>query len=235
MSSWYFLPLYFQAVRGASPVYSGVLLMPIVVVQAVTGVAVGGIIYRFGCTGPVVWTGMTFVTLGIGLFIAVGRSTSLNVIFAIEVVTALGVGAVFQAPLVAYQAMVEDSDMAVATALFGFIRSIATSMSVVIGGVVFQNKMKEHQDLLGASLGTSLAQKFSASHAASNALLVRLLSSEQQVIVKDAYVSSLNNMWKVYTVVGGLGFVAALFTKRQLPSRSSNGMTVAAERELDEM
>ena len=65
VSSWYYLPLYFQAVRGASPVRSGVLLMPMVVVQALVGVAVGGIIFRYGWIRPILWTGMALSTVGL--------------------------------------------------------------------------------------------------------------------------------------------------------------------------
>jgi hypothetical protein len=188
--------------------------MPIVVIQALVGVAVGGIIYRYGCVRPIIWTGMLFTTLGFGLFIVMGATTPLPSLVAIEAVAAMGIGAVFQAPLIAYQAMVDASDMAGATALFGFIRSLSTSISVVIGGVVFQNSMREHSDKLSAVLGNaSLAQDFSAANATSSVLVVQTLSLAQQSSVKAAYLASLQAMWKMYAVVGGCGFVAALFMK----------------------
>jgi hydrogenase/urease accessory protein HupE len=222
VSSWYFLPLYFQAVRGASPVRSGVLLMPIVVIQALVGVAVGGIIYRYGCVRPVVWTGMLLTSLGFGLFVVMGATTPLPSLVAIEAVAAIGIGSVFQAPLIAYQATVDAADTAVATALFGFIRSLSTSISVVIGGVVFQNTMREHSDKLSVVLGNaSLAQDFSAANATSSVLVVQTLSLVQQGSVKDAYVGSLQAMWKMYAIVGGCGFLAALFMKSHVLVASS--------------
>ena len=121
VSSWYYLPLYFQAVRGASPVRSGVLLMPMVVVQALVGVAVGGIIFRYGWIRPILWTGMALSTVGFGLFVTLGPTTSLPNLVAIEIVAAMGIGAVFQAPLIAYQAAVDAADMAIATAVIASI------------------------------------------------------------------------------------------------------------------
>ncbi|OQU99806.1 hypothetical protein CLAIMM_05387 [Cladophialophora immunda] len=215
VSSWYFLPLYFQAVRGASPTRSGVLIMPIVVVQALIGLAAGAITYRFGWIRPLIWAGMALTTLGFGLFIGIGTSTSLVRTVTIEIVAALGVGAAFQAPLIAYQSVVGPADMAVATALFGFVRSLSTSISVVVGGIVFQNTMSTQTKRLSSVLGGPLARNFSASTAATNALLVRTLPFHQQVEVKKAYASSLKHMWIMYASVGGVGLVAALFVKKQ--------------------
>ena len=70
MSRWYFLPLYFQAVRGAPPTRSGVLIMPIVVVLPVIGLAAGVITYRFGWLRPLTWAAMALTTLGVGLLLA---------------------------------------------------------------------------------------------------------------------------------------------------------------------
>jgi hypothetical protein len=206
------------------------LLTPIVVIQALVGVAVGGFIYRYGCVRPIVWTGMLLTTLGFGLFILMGATTPLSSLVAIEAVAAMGIGAVFQAPLIAYQATVDAADMAVATALFGFIRSLSTSISVVIGGVVFQNTMSEHNDMLSAVLANvSLGQDFSAANATSSVLLVQTLSLAQQGSVKDAYVVSLRAMWKLYAIVGGCGFVAGLFMKSHAPVASNTGEAEASE------
>jgi hypothetical protein len=221
MSSWYFLPIYFQAVRGASPTRSGVLLMPIVVVQAIAGLAAGAISYRFGSTRSLIWAGMTLTTLGFGLFISLDASTSLAQTVVIEVVAALGVGINFQAPLLAYQSVVGQEDIAVATALFGFVRSLSTSISVVMGGIVFQNGMSLQRTDLSSSLGVQLARNFSATTAATNVLTVGTLPLYQQKIVKGAYVHSLKDMWAMYAVMGGVGLAAAFFVTKQAPVETS--------------
>ena len=232
VSSWYFLPLYFQAVRGASPTRSGVLIMPIVVVQAVTGVAAGAITYRFGWIRPLMWAGMALTTLGFGLFVVIGTSTTLVLTVVIEVVAALGVGATFQAPLIAYLSVVGSADIAMATALFGFVRSLSTSISVVIGGIVFQNGMAAHNKHLSSTLGVQLAQNFSASTAATNVLTVRILPLYQQAVVKEAYISSLKDMWVMCASVGGLGLIAALSLKKQTLDQASSEMANSNNVEL---
>lgn len=43
LSSWYFLPLYFQSVKQSTPLHSGLLLFPITVLQSIVGVAAGSL------------------------------------------------------------------------------------------------------------------------------------------------------------------------------------------------
>ncbi|KAL6241283.1 hypothetical protein RBB50_011756 [Rhinocladiella similis] len=132
-------------------------------------------------------------------------STSLAFTLVIEVVAALGVGTTFQAPLIAYQSVVGVADVAVATAVFGFVRSLLTSISVVVGGIVFQNGISVQNDHLSSILGSQLAQNFSASNAATNVLALRRLPLHQQLEVQQAYASSLKNMWIMYASIAGIG------------------------------
>lgn len=169
---------------------------------------------------------MALTTLGFGLFIRLGVSTPLSVIVIAEVVAALGIGATFQAPLVAYQTVLSPAQTATATALFGFIRSLSTSISVVIGSVFFQNGMSTQSEHLKRVLGTHTAQNFSVYAATSNVLAVRILPGNQQAEVKKAYASSLKNMWIMYTGISGLGLIASLFIKRKLISRERNSEAV---------
>jgi hypothetical protein len=211
--------------------------MPIVVVQALVGVGVGGIIYRYGWVRPIVWAGMALTTVGFGLFITLGPTTSLPSLVAIEVIAAMGIGAVFQAPLIAYQAAVDTADMAIATALFGFVRSLSTSISVVIGGVVFQNTIQDYSDKLSAVLGNaSLAGDFSAANATSSVLVVHTLDSLQQDAVKEMYVAGLREMWKMYAGIAGCGLVAALLMKKHTlaePESEERSIATNTDAEVD--
>ena len=205
--------------------------MPIVVVQAVTGLGAGAITFRFGWVRPLIGAGMALTTIGFGLFVSIGTTTSLVHMVIIEIVAALGVGSTFQAPLIAYQSAVDAADFAVATALFGFVRSLSTCVSVVVGGVIFQNSMSSQARNLQSVLGPQLARNFSASNATTNVLIIRTLPLQQQEVVKKAYVSCLKNMWIMYACVGALGLVAALFMRKResAPARPESSAANATE------
>jgi hypothetical protein len=83
---------------------------------------------------------------------------------------------VFQPPLVAFQASVPQQDVTTATALFGFVRGLSTSVSVVIGGVVFQNGMAARYARLRDVLPLETARKLSGAEAVANVLVIRSLA-----------------------------------------------------------
>jgi hypothetical protein len=116
----------------ATPLRSGILILTITVVQTTVGVAVGTFIHRTGKYLKLIWPGMVITTLGFDLFIRLGVDSSLAEIVTMEICAGLGVGLVFQPPLIALQFLVKSDDIATATALFGFIRSLSTSVSIVI-------------------------------------------------------------------------------------------------------
>lgn len=234
MSSWYFLPVYFQAVLGASPTRSGALILPIVLVQACLGVVAGAFIHHFGRIREIVWIGAATMTLGFGLFISLGSSTPFGTVAVLEIIAGVGVGIIFQAPLLAYQSFVDENDINVATALFGFIRSLSTTISVVVGDVIFQNGMEMQQPTLKVVLEPEIAQNFTASLAAPNALQVHLLPAPAKAVVEEAYVHSLRQMWILYTSVASVGLFISLFVMPKVSFQAHRPTTAGTDPTTDQ-
>lgn len=63
----YYLPIYFQIVRGDSAMMSGVRLIPMQMMICVFSTAAGFFISKFGIYRPLITIGMTLLTLCIGL------------------------------------------------------------------------------------------------------------------------------------------------------------------------
>ncbi|KAL8903699.1 MAG: hypothetical protein Q9171_007309, partial [Xanthocarpia ochracea] len=201
----YFLPLYFQAVLGASPILSGVYTFPFVLSLSFVSAAVGVFIKKTGQYLPPIWFGMFFMTLGFGLYIDLPDSPSWSRIILYQIVAGIGVGPNFQAPLIALQTLVKAKDIATATATFGFTRNIATSISVVIGGVIFQNGMARRQDTLAAGLPPETAAVLGGGSAGSATELVKGLPPQQKRVADRVYTESLRMMWVYYVVVAVVG------------------------------
>lgn len=117
----------------------------------------------------------------------------------------------FQAPLIALQSLVEPKDIATATATFGFTRNLATSISVVIGGVIFQNGMQKKRALLASALPARIAQQLSGGSAGSNTAVVASLPPAQRMVATMAYTESLRTMWIFYVCIAAAGLAASLF------------------------
>ena len=88
------------------------------------------------------------MTLGFGLFIHLDATSSPAEVVLFQLIAGLGTGICYSGPLLALQSRIPVQDNGTATSTFGFIRNLATAVSVVIGGVVFQNSMESQKTKL---------------------------------------------------------------------------------------
>lgn len=214
ISGAYYLPLYFQSVLLASPILSGVYTLPQVLSLSLTSAMIGIIINKTGRYKEAVYIGMGFMTLGFGLFIDLKPYASWPRIIIYQLIAGAGVGPNFQAPLVALQANIHASDMAVATATFGFVRQIASAIGIVLGSVIYQNVLTQQMPQLESVIGSATAAKLASSFSGSDKSLLESLPANQQAAVKSAFTLSLSRAWILYTALGGVGFAVSFFLRR---------------------
>ncbi|KAI1091818.1 MFS general substrate transporter [Rostrohypoxylon terebratum] len=219
ISGSYYLPLYFQAVLGASSLLSGVYLLPYVLALSFLSIGSGLFMKKTGKYLPAIIFGMFFMTLGFGLFIDLGPKANWAKIIVYQIIAGVGVGPNFQSPLIALQTSVEPRDIAAVTSTFGFVRQLSTSISVVIGGVVFQNGMQRQYPTLLAQLGPELAAQLSGGSAGGNVALVASLPGEQGEIARTAYWNSLRDMYIMYTAIAAVGLLVSPFISQRTLSR----------------
>ncbi|OKL56896.1 hypothetical protein UA08_08045 [Talaromyces atroroseus] len=213
ISGSYYMPLYFQSILLASPILSGVYTLPQVLSLSVVSAGTGFFIRKVGRYREAIWIGLAFMTLGYGLFIDLKPYKSWPRIIIYQLIAGAGVGPNFQSPLVALQANVHPSDMATATATFGFIRQIAAAIAMVIGGVIYQNVFAQQKPHLEAILGTSLTSQLPDSMAGGDTSLLKSLPTDQRDAVQSAMTFALSRAWIFYTAMGGVGLVLGFFIK----------------------
>lgn len=211
ISASYYLPLYFQGVLGADPLLSGVYVLPFTFVMGAAAAVTGFVIKKTGKYVPAIVFGFVFMTLGYGLFIDLDPYENWAKIVIFQIILGLGVGPNFQAPLIALQTTVQPKDIASATATYGFVRQVATSMSVVIGGVIFQNEMQQQYPDLIDQLGPDVAGLLSGSNAASSVEAVADLPQPQKGVAQRAYFNAIRIMFIFYVAFAGLGLVTSFF------------------------
>ena len=220
ISGAYFFPLYFQAVLGANPILSGVYLFPFVISLSFTSAFVGIFIKKTGQYLPPIWLGLFFMTIGFGLYIDLPAGPTWGRIFPFQIIAGIGVGPNFQAPLIALQTLVPPRDIATATATFGFIRNISTSIAVVIGGVIFQNAMKKRESSLIAATNQQIGSTLGGGGAGAATSVVKNLPEPGRQRVRAEYVASLREMWIFFVCIAAAGLAVSLFIKKTTLSKS---------------
>lgn len=219
MGGSYWLPLYFQAVMGATSLLSGVYLLPFVLSLSITSAGVGIVIKRTGNYKIPIMFGLTVMTLGFGLFIDLGDDRNWAKIIVFQIIAGIGVGPNFQSPLIALQTNVEPRDIGSATASFGFLRQLGTSISVVVGGVIFNNQMQAQEGTLQQELGPKLASMFTGSRAAASVHVVGDLQGHDAAVVKNAYWNALQKMYILFTCTAFVGLVLSFAIKQKKLSK----------------
>ncbi|CAD0112908.1 unnamed protein product [Aureobasidium uvarum] len=210
ISASYYLPLYFQAARGATPLLSGVYILPQALSLSFASMATGIFIRKTGQYLPAIWFGMVFLVLGFGLFVDFTANSSWAKLIIYQIIAGIGI-----APLIALQTGVQPRDIATATATFGFVRQIFTSISVVIGQTVYQNQMNTKTARLVAALGPQAASQLTGGGAGANTELIDNLPNGQKQVAQTAFAQSLHPMWIMYVCFAALGLIISLFIQKK--------------------
>lgn len=200
----YYLPLYFQSVLQEGPLMSGVYLLPFIISSSIAAAFTGLYIQRTGRYMPAVYSGLALMTLGIGLLTSLEVEANWAKLVCYQLIGGIGFGMNLEGPLLAVQAVVPTQDVAAATAAMSFMRTISTAISIVIGGVVFQNEMSDKMKMLTDGLGSELASMFGGSSAVANIDLIKDLPVKQKLVARTAFFQSTRTMWIVVCIHSSL-------------------------------
>lgn len=207
----YFLPLYYEAVKGYTPIVSGVAILPETTLVAPMSVVVGIVSSITGRYRWALWIGWFLTTLGSGLLILLRPDTSIPAWIFINIAVSVGTGMLFPAMALGIQAAGRPEDAGHAAAFYSFMRVFGQSIGVAIGGVIFQNQIK--QKLLSYEALAPMAQQYSKDATALISVIKGMAEGPDKTHLIKAYADSLGTIWIVMTALSGAAFVASLWTK----------------------
>lgn len=168
----FYLPVYFQAVRGADTLASGVMYLPSAASLAVAVTAAGRLAAgrpARGCCGccympAMVLLGTVLMSAGAALMTGLGGDTPPLEWAAYQVVFGLGAGVAFQQPYTAVQAALgggdDDERVPAAMVVLGFVQEVGGVAALAVAQNVFVGRLVMRLEGLGAGLdaGSVLAQ-----------------------------------------------------------------------------
>ncbi|KAJ5158517.1 Major facilitator superfamily domain general substrate transporter [Penicillium coprophilum] len=144
LSSVYFLPIWFQAVKNASPVSSGIMNLPMLISVVLTSIISGIIITLVGYYTPFMIFGTVLLAIGYGLMSMFHPDTSKAVWIGYQILAGVGVGAGMQQSMIAVQVVLDLADVPTGTAIIVFAQTLGGALFVSIGNNVFRNKLVEY-------------------------------------------------------------------------------------------
>jgi hypothetical protein len=167
-----------------------------------------------------IYLGLSLLVVSMSLLIHFTTIPTPAFIFiAIQILAGAATGIMYPPPLIALQTGIQARDNATATSTFGFIRQLSTAISVVLGGVVFQNGMEFHSESLQVEVGPTVASLFTGKEAAANVLLIQGLGEAERMAVRKVFAASLKQTWILFACTAATGLICSVFIKRRSLSR----------------
>lgn len=137
----YYLPIYFQSVRGASPTLSGVYLFPVVLSQILFSPISGSLVGRLGYYLPWTIACGVLTTLGTGLLTTLTPTTTIGKWIGYQILAGAGRGCGFQMPLVAVQNRLPAAQISIGIALVIFSQTFGGAIFLALAQTDFTNSL----------------------------------------------------------------------------------------------
>ena len=122
----YYLPLYYEAVKGMTPIHAGFALLPETLSLVPASMAAGLAITWTGSYRWAIWTGWVVTTVGFGILMLLDANTSTASWIGLNLVVGAGAGMLFGSMAFAVQASVDVGAIPVAVCMFSFFRSFGS-------------------------------------------------------------------------------------------------------------
>jgi MFS family permease len=137
MTQTYYLPFYFQAVRGTNPQTSGFSILPYGVAVSIATLLSGSLVTLSGFYVPLMWLGSGIFVAGGGLLYTLSRSSPFAKWFGYQVLTGVGYGAMVQTTITALQVVLSAEDIPLGSTLMILAQCLGGSVGLAVAENVF--------------------------------------------------------------------------------------------------
>ncbi|KAK0625477.1 major facilitator superfamily domain-containing protein [Bombardia bombarda] len=144
LGSVYYLPMWFQAVKGANAVESGIMNLPMLISVVVVSTLAGAAVTTWGYYTPFMLISSIFVAIGYGLLTTFQPDTNSQTWIGYQLIVGIGVGFGLQQPLMAVQTVLDLEDVPTGTSIIVFLQTLGGALFVSIAQNVFTNSLIEY-------------------------------------------------------------------------------------------
>lgn len=213
-ASAYFLPIYFQAVKGTTILQSGVDFLPMAMGTLVFAVVAGILLSHFGRYKPLHAISLALSALAFGLLTRLDAETPTAAWAWYELIASMGAGLSLSVLLPAILAGLPEADVAAASSTYSFIRTFGWIWGVTVPGIIFnavfdQNLKKISDPTLRSQLAGGQAYSFASQVHSVRGDYSDVVWSE----VWGVYIQSLKAIWWFGLAISLVSFFAVGFEK----------------------
>lgn len=137
----YYLPIWFQAIQGRSPVQSGIANLPVILSLVIFSLISGGLVTALGYYAPFLLGGSVFASIGAGLMTLFTPDIGSDKWIGYQIIFGIGVGLGMQQTLIAVQTVLPKQDVPIGTAIVMFSQTLGGALFISIAQNVFTNRL----------------------------------------------------------------------------------------------
>lgn len=137
----YYLPIWFQAIKGDTAVKSGILTIPLVLSLVVSSIFAGQLTGRTGYYVPQLLFCSVVISIGAGFLTTFQVDTGHSKYIGYQVLYGLGLGAGMQQAAMAAQTCLDNKDVMIGVSLMFFFQGLGGAVWLAVAEVVFTNSL----------------------------------------------------------------------------------------------
>ncbi|KAF2729020.1 putative efflux pump antibiotic resistance protein [Polyplosphaeria fusca] len=154
----YYIPLWFQAIKGSSAVHSGIQNLAAILALVFGNTFTGPIITRVGYYAPFMIASTVIASFGTGMITTWGVGTGPGEWIGYQVLWGLGFGIGMQQSMLAVQASLERKDIATGIAMVVLCQTLGGAIFTSVAQNIFANKLIQNLGHLSNSDPTTVVQ-----------------------------------------------------------------------------
>ncbi|KIM37698.1 hypothetical protein M413DRAFT_448229 [Hebeloma cylindrosporum] len=207
----FYLPLYFQSIKGVSATKSGIEILPLILSNVVASIVAGGLITVTGYYTPFINLGSIMLAIGSGLISTLDVDSPFSKWFGYQLLTGIGSGMSIQVSLLAVQAVLDIDDVPIGTACIIFFQTLGGALFVAVAQTVFQNGVVRAARELVPDIDPALVLNAGATQL--RAVLTTIGKQDELAAVLRVYMVGLRDAFRVSVGLASAAVLAAVFVE----------------------
>ncbi|KAL2849594.1 major facilitator superfamily domain-containing protein [Aspergillus pseudoustus] len=151
----YYIPIWLQAVKGASAIRSGVMNLPMVTAYVFFSLSGGYLTTVIGYYVPFAYATVVFMSVGAGLLSTFTVDSGSSHWIGYQFLFGAGVGLGLQTAFAAPQCTLPVEDIAIGTAIVMFLENLSAAVFVSVGQNVFGNQLTKNVGIYAPEVDTA--------------------------------------------------------------------------------
>lgn len=200
----YFIPIWFQAIKGVSATKSGIMNLPMVLAVVILSILAGGLSTAIGYYTPFIIAAAVLIPVGAGLITTFEVDTGSPKWIGYQFIFGAGIGCGIQQALIAVQTVLPAKDVPIGTAIIVFSQTLGGALFISVAQNVFTNQLIKNLAITVPELASEIVLGVGATE------LRRLDPRYLDGIIK-AYNGALTDTFYVSVGTGAMAIVGAVF------------------------